>query len=146
MRDVDENKLTAQTGRHVEVEIAYEGGEVERLSLDIVPDEAADFERGMLGESTPLAKAISGRAAGSVIPYHSGDALEVRVLSVSAELAGKPVDLTERRQETHRKAVRHSDQTNLIIFASSVNNKWGDYDPGIIQDEEEHEAGPDEEK
>jgi hypothetical protein len=56
-------------------------------------------------------------------------------------MAGKPVDLTARRQETHRKAVRHSDQTNLIIFASSVNNKWGDYDPGVIQDDE-----PDEKK
>lgn len=137
--EMDGGKLAAQLGRHVELELVYEGGDVERLSLDIVADAAADFARGMLGESTPLARAISGHKAGSVIPYHVGDVLEARILAVSADLSGEPVDLTERRQETERKAIRHSDQTNLIIFASSVNNKWGDYDPGAIQDEEEEE-------
>lgn len=137
MTETNPSPLTAATGRHVELELLYEGGELERLSLDLVADTAADFARGMLGESTPLARAIHGQAAGSAIPYCEGDALEVRVLAVSAELAGQPVDLTTRRQETERKAVRRSDQTNLIIFASAVNNKWGDYDPGAIQDEEE---------
>ena len=127
------------TGTHVELEIAYEGAEVEQLSLDIVPDEAADFMRGLLGESTPLARAIAGKAAGDVLPYREGDALEVHILSVASQLSGQPVDLTERRRETERKAVRHSDQTNLIIFASSVDNKWGDYDPGVLQDEQDEE-------
>lgn len=137
MTEMDDSELAARVGRHVELELVYEGGEVERLSLDIVADAAADFARGMLGESTPLAKAIDGHKAGSVIAYRVGDALEARILSVSTELSSDPVDLTERRQETERKAIRRSDQTNLIIFASSVNNKWGDYDPGAIQDEEE---------
>jgi len=135
----DSTGLAAQVGRHVELELVYEGGEIERLSLDIVADAAADFARGMLGESTPLARAISGHKAGEVIAYRTGDALEARILSVSAELSGEPVDLTKRREQTERKAVRQSDQTNLIIFASSVNNKWGEYDPGAIQDEEEEE-------
>ncbi len=137
MAEQDTPSLAAETGRHVEVEMVYEGGEVEQLSLDIVPDAAADFARGMLGESTPLARAIHGHAAGSVIPYHEGDALQVRVLAVSGGLLNQPVDLTKRRQETERKAIRRSDQTNLIIFASSVNNKWGDYDPGAIQEDDE---------
>ena len=139
MTEKDSTGLAAQVGRHVELELVYEGGEIERLSLDIVADAAADFARGMLGESTPLARAISGHKAGEVIAYRTGDALEARILSVSAELSGEPVDLTKRREQTERKAVRQSDQTNLIIFASSVNNKWGDYDPGAIQDEEEEE-------
>lgn len=139
MTETDSTGLAAQVGRHVELELVYEGGEIERLSLDIVADSAADFARGMLGESTPLARAISGHKAGEVIAYRTGDALEARILSVSAELSGEPVDLTKRREQTERKAVRQSDQTNLIIFASSVNNKWGDYDPGAIQDEEEEE-------
>ncbi len=139
MASENEHLYPVQPGRHVELEITYEGGDVEQFSLDIVPDAAADFAKGMLGESTPLAKAVAGQTAGSVIPYREGDALQVRILSVTDELRGKPVDLTERRQETHRKAVRQSDQTNLIIFASSVNNKWGDYDPGVIQDEEEEQ-------
>ncbi len=139
MTEKDSTGLAAQVGRHVELELVYEGGEIERLSLDIVADAAADFARGMLGESTPLARAISGHKAGEVIAYRTGDALEARILSVSAELSGEPVDLTKRREQTERKAVRQSDQTNLIIFASSVNNKWGEYDPGAIQDEEEEE-------
>lgn len=133
------DNLTVQFGRHVELEITYDGGETERLSLDVVPDAAADFAGGMLGESTPLAKAILGAAAGDVIAYHAGDALEVRILAVQAELSGQPVDLTARREETERKARRQSDQTNLIIFASAVNNKWGDYDPGAIPDEDAEE-------
>lgn len=132
-----ENPLPVAAGRHVELEIAYQGGERERLSLDVVPDAAADFARGMLGENTPLAQAILGARAGDVIAYHTGDALEVRILDVQLELSGKPVDLTRRREETERKARRQSDQTNLIIFASSVNNKWGDYDPGALQDDED---------
>ena len=136
-----ESPLTARGGRHVELEIRYEDGEVETLSLDIVADAAADFTRGMLGESTPLAKAIAGQGAGSSLAYRAGDALEVRILAVTAQLSNQPVDLTGRRQETERKARRHSDQTNLIIFASSVNNKWGDYDPGAIQDEEDEDSG-----
>lgn len=139
MTETDSTGLAAQVGRHVELELVYEGGEIERLSLDIVADAAADFARGMLGESTLLARAISGHKAGEVIAYRAGDALEARILSVSAELSGDPVDLTKRREQTERKAIRQSDQTNLIIFASSVNNKWGDYDPGAIQDEEEEE-------
>ncbi len=128
-----------QAGRHVVLDIHYQGGEVEHLSLDVVPDAAADFVRGMLGESTPLAKAIMGKHAGEKIAYREGDALEVHILEVRVELAGQPVDLTQRRQETERKARQQSDQTSLIIFASSVNNKWGDYDPGVILTEDDEE-------
>ncbi len=144
MTHVESDTLPAGPGRHVEVEIQYDHGEVEQLSLDIVPDEAADFARGMLGESTPLAQAIAGKMAGSRVPYPVGDAREVRVLAVRAELEGRPVDLTQRRADTEREAVRKSDQTNLIIFASSVNNKWGDYDPGALLDEDEQKPGKDE--
>lgn len=127
--------LPAQVGRHVELEIRYESGEIEALSLDIVADAAADFTRGLLGESTPLAKAVSGKTAGSVLPYRVGDALEVRLLAVTDTVREDAVDLTQRRKETEAKAVRQSDQTNLIIFASAVNNKWGEYDPGALLDD-----------
>ncbi len=124
-------------GCHIELEMLYENGEIESLSLDLVPDKSADFINGFLGESTPLAKTIMGQAAGSQVAYRVGDAREVRILSVSEELSAAPRDLTERRQETLRKAIRHSDHTNLVIFASSMNSKWGDYDPGVIQEDEE---------
>ena len=137
MADVNELPVV-MVGRHVEFEVKYENGETETLSLDVVPDKAADFAGGFLGEGTPLAKAILGQSVGSAILYHAGDIVGLLILSVSTELSAQPSDLTERRQETIRKAVRQSDHTNLVIFASSMNSKWGDYDPdGIREDPEE---------
>jgi hypothetical protein len=128
--------LKVWTGRHVELDLKYETGETEHLSLDIVPDNAADFDRGFLGESTPLARAILGKEAGEVVRYMAGDAVEARVISVSAELQDQPSDLSERRDEMTRKALQHSDDISAIIYASSMSNKWGEYDPGILQNDE----------
>ncbi len=122
-------------GRHVSLELKYQDGESEQLELDVVEDSAADFERGFLGESTPLAQAILGHAAGDRIPYTAGDIIEVHLLTIEAELQGDPVDLSERREEAMQKALRHSAHTSATIYASSVNNKWGDYDPDSIKDE-----------
>ncbi len=133
--------LKVWAGRHVELELKYENSEVERMSLDVVADAAADFDHCFLGESTPLAKAIIGKQAGSGVPYRAGDSIEVRILSVSEELSAKPADLSERREEVTRKAIRHSDHTSAVIYASSMNSKWGDYDPdGLKEDEDDEEA------
>ena len=58
-------------------------GDSERLTFDIVPDRAADFTAGFLGAGTPLAQAIMGRPAGSVVPYRVGDMAEVHILAVA---------------------------------------------------------------
>ncbi len=137
MADPSSSPLKVWAGRHVELELKYQTSETERLSLDVVADKSADFERGFLGESTPLAKAIMGRQAGEVVPYRAGDILQVRILSVSAELSAQPEDLSEKREETVRKAIRQSDHTSAVIYASSMNSKWGDYDPDGLKDEEE---------
>jgi hypothetical protein len=130
--------LQVWAGRHVELELKYETSEEETLSLDIVADDSADFGNGFLGESTPLAKAILGKTAGSVVAYRSGDIVQVRILLVSRELKGHPMDLRERREEATRKAIHHSDHTSAVLFASSMNSKWGDYDPdGLKEDEDE---------
>src|SRR5512133_3606184 len=140
MTGAESSGLKVWAGRHVELELKYETAEVERMSLDVVADDAADFEHGFLGESTPLAKAILGKTAGSVVSYRAGDITQVRILSVSGELRGKPADLSDRREESLRKAIRHSDHTSAVIFASSMNSKWGDYDPdGLKEDEDEDE-------
>lgn len=133
-----EDRLKVWVGRHVELELKYQDGAVEPVSLDVVADAAADFERGFLGESTPLAKAIMGHQAGETIPYRAGDIVQVRILNVAAELSAPPQDLSERREEATRKAVHDANQTSAIIFASSMNSKWGDYDPdGLKEDDEE---------
>ena len=142
-----ESHLKVWAGRHVELELKYQDGAVEKVSLDVVADTAADFEKGFLGESTPLAKAIMGHQAGETIPYRAGDIAQVRILSVSAELSAPPQDLSERREEATRKAVHDANQTSAIIFASSMNSKWGDYDPdGLKEDDKEEEKEEDKKK
>lgn len=129
--------LQAWVGRHVELELRYENGEAEPLSLDLVSDQAADFDHGLLGESTPLAQAILGKTAGSPVSYHAGDITQVRILAVTAALTAQPQDLSARREEVTRKAVDQSDKTSLIMYASSMNSKWGDYDPNHLQRDED---------
>lgn len=126
----EETGLKIWPGRHVEVEVHYSDGEVERLSLEVVADSAADFERGFLGESTPLAKAILGQVAGTTVSYSAG---KVHILSVSPSQKTAPTDASQKREESIRKAVSDSERTNQILFASSFSGKWGDYDPDTIQ-------------
>ncbi len=137
MASLPTSPLKVWAGRHVELEIKYQTSETERLGLDVVADKSADFNHGFLGESTPLAKAIMGRQAGEMVPYREGDIVEVRILSVSAELSAQPEDLSQRREEAERKAIRHSDHTSAVIYASSMNSKWGDYDPDGLKEEDE---------
>jgi hypothetical protein len=124
--------LKVWTGRHVELEVHYSDGEVEHLSLDVVADTAADFARGFLGESTPLAKAILGCSPAETVTYSGGT---VRILTVALSQNQPPEDAAKKREETIQKAVRDSDNTSQTLFASSYNGKWGDYDPDTIKKE-----------
>lgn len=129
------SKVTlAQVGTHVVLELTTEDGETEQLEFDLVPDRSADFARGFLGESTPLAQAILGQPTGRALLYQNADIRAVRILAIAPSQA-TPEDAEARRQETLRKAVRQSDTTNAILFASSFSGKWGDYDPTGLDDE-----------
>jgi Transcription elongation factor, GreA/GreB, C-term len=121
-----------QLGSHVQVELVYET-DAEQLELDIVPDQFADFANGLLGEGTPLAKAILGRQAGDIQAYQLGDIQAVKVLSVSASANLPDAEEFARRQEARRKAVEETQRRDAMIFASSYNGKWGDYDPEGIE-------------
>ncbi len=126
--------LLAVIGTHVTLELITEEGETEQLEFDLVTDRSADFARGFLGESTPLAQAILGQPVGRSLLYQNADIRAVRILEISPSQAA-PEDAEARRQETLRKAVRQSDATNAILFASSFSGKWGDYDPtGLDED------------
>ena len=120
-------------GKHVEIELADPEGEVERLAFDLVPDEQADFYYGLLGISTPLAKAILGQRVGSVVNYRSGERYRVRILSV------RPIDhenlgAAAERRKAAQDAVKQAERTTALIFATSVDSKWGDYDAdGMIE-------------
>lgn len=126
--------VLAQVGTHVVLELITEGGDTEQLEFDLVPDRSADFVQGFLGESTPLAQAILGQPIGRALLYQNADIRAVRILAIAPSQA-IPEDAEARRQETLRKAVRQSDTTNAILFASSFSGKWGDYDPtGLDED------------
>jgi hypothetical protein len=130
----ENHDLKVWPGRHVDLHIRYTDGESEDLSLEVVSDQAADFEKGFLGESTRLAKAILGQSAGSTVKYQAG---EVKIKSVSFSTVTAPEDAAKRREDTIQKAVDDSYRTSVMLFASSFNGKWGDYDPKSLQDEED---------
>ena len=129
----------ADLGMRVVLDLITEDGS-ERLELEIVPDDFADFTRGYLGISTLLARTIAGKKAGEVIPYPVEGGREVRLIQVLPSQQAPPRDVADRRQETLRKALDQSDRTNAVIFASSFSGKWGDYDPtGFTDDPDKKE-------
>lgn len=129
-----EESLRVRVGRRVQVVLIHADASEEPLTLDVVPDAAADFERGLLGEGTPLAKALAGRRGGEVVTYRVGDLRQVRVLAVTRSPAGLDLSSAARRQEVIDKAVSESDRTNALNFASSFSSKWGGYEPDGIED------------
>ena len=128
-------------GSHVLVELLDASGETQQLEFDLVPDQAADFSRGYLGLSTPLAQAILEKPAGVTVEYRQADILQVHILSVTSSASLPIADLTQQREEAARKALEQVQRTDAMIFASSFSGKWGDYDPdGIAHWEETHPA------
>jgi hypothetical protein len=120
-------------GTRVEVEMVSEFGDSERLTFDIVPDSAADFTAGFLGTGTPLAQAIIGRPAGSIVPYRVGDMAEVHILAVALSEHRAADDAAEARQALTQEAVERAKLDEMVQLALTVNVKWGDYDPeGIV--------------
>lgn len=128
-----EESLRVRLGRRVHVVLSHADASEETLTLDIVPDAAADFERGLLGEGTPLAKALAGRRGGEMVDYCVGDLRQVRVLAVTRSPADLDLSSATRRQEIIDKAVSESDRTNALNFAASFSSKWGGYEPEGIE-------------
>jgi hypothetical protein len=129
----------ALPGYKIEIELIDVGGEREPLKVQIVPDAYADLARGYLGEGTPLCQAIYGQPVGSEIDYAMGDIRRVRIAAVTPTDEGPDRGVALRREATLRKAVDQSDLTNAILFASSFNGKWGDYDPAGLMEELEND-------
>jgi hypothetical protein len=123
------SRVEVAIGVHVEVELVAESGEIESLALDIVADAEADFAAGFLGVGTPLARAMLGQCAGSVVPYRAGDIIQVRILAVGASVRAPTEDVATSRQAVIQKAISKSDLADTVRFALTVDQKWGDTDP-----------------
>lgn len=106
----------------------------EEMDLTLVPDAAADFARGRVGETAPLAQALLGRRAGEKAPYRAGDVYAVEILAVEPGDAEWDDQAAARRADAARRAAEEVGRTNMINFASSFSGKWGDYDPDGLTD------------
>ncbi|HQY91892.1 hypothetical protein [Caldilinea sp.] len=132
-----QENLQVRVGRRVQVVLIHQDAHEETLTLDIVPDAAANFEQGLLGESTRLAQALIGQRTGGVVDYGVGDLRQVCVLAVTRSPQDLDHSAGERRQEILDKAVSESDRTNALNFAASFASKWGSYDPAGIEEWEQ---------
>jgi len=121
-------------GTHVEVELIDEAGKRERLVFDLVPDKQADFANGFLGESTPLAQAILGQTAGSVVVYRASEIFKVSILTVTPDARVPIEDVAAKRQAVIQQVVAESERISDMVFALAVGSKWGDYDPGGVKE------------
>lgn len=129
-------KLKVGPGTSIKIKLLSHSGENEEIALHIVPDASADYERGYLGESTPLAKAIKGHTAGETVAYKMEELYAVKIISVSRSSDTQVEELAEERQARYEKVIRQAERLNAINFASSYSGKWGDYDPGSLPEDE----------
>lgn len=136
---METQKIPITVGCHVVLHLVDRIGKKERLELDVVSDEAADFANGFLGASTPLANVLLGERAGNVIPYLKDDILAIEILSVAISTTKPSEKAQEKRQSRMDKAIREVEHTNAVIFASSFSGKWGDYDPDSLPATESRE-------
>jgi len=134
---VDDGPPRVGLGSRVVIELVDEGGEVERLSLAIVPDDNADFGAGYLGAGTPLAEAMMGQEAGQTVPYQHGGLIEIRIVDIEPFAVSEAPDAASARQAVIQKAVDKSDLQDTLRLALAVSVKWGDYDPNGIAPEDE---------
>lgn len=118
----------ARLGAHVAVELINDQGAAEPMAFDIVRDQFADLDRGLLSVQTPLAQAILGKRIGAVVPYRRGDIRQVRIVNVRPSQVIALENTEEQRQAQLQKALDAVERTNAEIFAASYTGKWGDYD------------------
>lgn len=129
---MNERKVTENM--RVEIELISKDKSREKLSVVLVQDNAADFDKGLLGMGTPLAKTIMGHTAGETLEYKRGDIVQVKILGVSENAETVAPDAGEQREEALRRARDKAQHANMVSFALTFDSKWGDYDPENIQE------------
>jgi Transcription elongation factor, GreA/GreB, C-term len=121
-----------ELGTRADIELIAKDRSREKLQLVIVADQAANFDQGFLGISTPLAQTIIGHGAGETLDYPRGDILQVNILSVQAAGEAVSAETAEQRDQRLRRARDKAELANMVSFALTFDSKWGDYDPEQI--------------
>lgn len=109
----------------VEIELVAKDKTREKLIFVLVPDDAADFDKGLLGIGTPLAQTILGHTANETLAYKRGDIVQVKILRVEENNA--PIASAQEREETLRRARDQAELASMVSFALTFDSKWGDY-------------------
>lgn len=131
--------IAIELGTRVELELESKAKTRETLAFTLVDDRAADFDKGLLGISTPLAQAILGHTAGETLDYTRGDIVRVHIRTVAPGETDSTAAV-EAREEALKRARDKAELSNLISFALTFDSKWGDYDPEqIVKQYEEEE-------
>jgi len=133
---IDDGTPRVGLGSRVMVELIDGRGEVERLSLAVVPDDKADFPAGLLGAGTRLAEAMMGRQVGQTVSYRHGGLVEIRILEIEPFAVSEAPDAASGRRAVIRQAVERSDLQDTLRLALAVSVKWGNYDPDGIAPED----------
>lgn len=131
-----------QPGFWVAINLLSRSGESEHLEFDLVPDEQADYQAGFLGASTPLAKAILGEKAGITVPYFTDELMAIEIVSIRESTRTPAPDAAIRRDAAVQNAKDQIEFTNAVLFAASVDTKWGAYDADGLDYENWKERQP----
>jgi hypothetical protein len=126
--------LRAGLGTRVEIELISEDGVVEPMALELVADAAADIDAGRVGISTPLARALVGRAAGSTVAYNQGDIRSLHLIAVAQSEIEPDMDAAARGRAAAEEALRKAERTTAEIFSTTFSSKWGGYDASQLED------------
>lgn len=137
-----QSQAIVQPNSRVVVELIEPSGESEQLTFVLVPDEQADFYAGFLGLGTPLAQAILGQPAGSLCFYEANGIQRARVVNILGDETGDSGEAAARRKAAAEDAVRQVQRTNAMIFATTVEGKWGGYDAdGMMEGWQREDTG-----
>jgi hypothetical protein len=121
--------LRVDIGHRLVIELLDASGGSETMQVTVVPDRAANFSSGLIGESTRLGQTLLNQPAGALLAYPVGDLKAVRVLSIAPGDLGLVESSAEQRQEAVEKTRLEIARQNATNFAASFSGKWGDYDP-----------------
>jgi hypothetical protein len=121
------NEMRVQPGYCVSINLLYRSGKREHLEFDLVTDKQSDYQAGFIGISTPFAKAILGEKAGITVPYFTDELLAIEILSIR-ESTRTAADTAVQRDSAVQDAKDQIEFTNAVLFAASVDTKWGSYD------------------
>jgi hypothetical protein len=132
----NETEPRARLGCLVEIELLSHSGERERLEFDLVPDGQADYQAGFLGASTPLAQAILGERIGVAIPYFTDELMAIEIHAIRESTRAPNKDAASQREAALQDAKDQIEFTNAVLFAASVDTKWGEYDADGLDYEE----------